>query len=114
MGQPFYIKRLAGLPGDALRIDPPRLYNNGNPADAFGFRRVMEAKDGYRGYGLGAVYLAAPNSTFVVPLHGYFALGDNSYNSLDSRYWGSVPEEDLVGRGLLVYWPFNRHWGLIR
>jgi signal peptidase I len=114
MGQPFYIKRLAGLPGDSLRIESPRLYINGKLAEAFGFRRVMEAKDSYRGYGLGAVYLSAPNSTYVVPLHGYFALGDNSYNSLDSRYWGSVPEDDLVGRGLVVYWPFNRHWGLIR
>ena len=44
----------------------------------------------------------------------YFAMGDNSYNSLDSRWWGPVPEENLVGRGLLVYWPFNWHWGFIR
>jgi len=49
-----------------------------------------------------------------VPKHGYFALGDNSNNSYDSRYWGPVPEENLVGRGLFVYWPFNSHWGLIR
>ena len=50
----------------------------------------------------------------VVPEHGYFAMGDNSYNSYDSRWWGPVPEENLVGRGLLVYWPFHPHWGLIR
>ncbi|MEP6603047.1 MAG: signal peptidase I [Spartobacteria bacterium] len=49
-----------------------------------------------------------------VPEHAYFAMGDNSYNSYDSRYWGPVPDENLVGRGLLVYWPFSRHWGLIR
>ena len=49
-----------------------------------------------------------------LPPGSYFAMGDNSYNSYDSRYWGPVPEENLVGRGLLVYWPFNRHWGLIR
>ena len=59
-------------------------------------------------------HLADPNQTFIVPQRHYFAMGDNSYNSYDSRYWGPVPEENLVGRGLLVYWPFNRHWGLIR
>jgi signal peptidase I len=41
-------------------------------------------------------------------------LGDNSYNSYDSRYWGAVPDANLVGRGLFVYWPFSQHWGLIR
>src|SRR6266404_9647215 len=51
-GQPFYIKRLAGLPGDTLRINPPRLFINDKPADeyAYGFRRVIEAKPPYRGY----------------------------------------------------------------
>jgi signal peptidase I len=113
-GSPFYIKRLAGLPGDTLRIDPPLLYINGKIAQGFGFARVMAAQPPYRGYALGRDYLAQPNSSFTVPEHGYFALGDNSYNSYDSRYWGPVPEENLVGRGLFVYWPFNQHWGLIR
>jgi signal peptidase I len=113
-GSPFYIKRLAGLPGDRLRIDPPFLYINGKKAEGYGFARVMEAKPPYRGYGPGHDYLADPNRWFTVPLNGYFALGDNSYNSYDSRYWGPVPEENLVGRGLFVYWPFNQHWGLIR
>ena len=113
-GSPFYIKRLAGLPGDRLRIDPPFLFIDGDKAEGFGFERVMAAKPSYRGYALGHDYLGAPNHSFTVPRHGYFALGDNSYNSYDSRYWGPVPEENLVGRGLFVYWPFNRHWGLIR
>ncbi len=113
-GAPFYIKRLGGTPGDELRVDPPRLFQNGHEADGYGFRRVMAAKDGYRGYSLGRDYLANPSQTFVVPEEHYFAMGDNSYNSYDSRYWGPVPEENLVGRGLLVYWPFSRHWGLIR
>src|SRR6266516_1146943 len=113
-GSPFYIKRLAGLPGDRLRIDPPFLYINGDKAEGFGFERVMAAKPPYRGYAVGHDYLGAPNHSFTVPRDGYFALGDNSYNSYDSRYWGPVPEENLVGRGLFVYWPFNRHWGLIR
>ena len=113
-GSPFYIKRLAGLPGDALRIDPPFLYANGKKAEGYGFERVMSAKPPYRGYALGHEYLSQPDRSFTVPQNGYFALGDNSYNSYDSRYWGTVPDVNLVGRGLLVYWPFYPHWGLIR
>ena len=113
-GSPFYIKRLAGLPGDQLRIDPPFLYVNGRKADGYGFARVMSAKPPYRGYALGHEYLSQPDRSFTVPKDGYFALGDNSYNSYDSRYWGTVPDANLVGRGLFVYWPFNQHWGLIR
>jgi signal peptidase I len=113
-GPPFYIKRLAGLPGETLRIDPPFLFVNGEKAERYGFRRVMEMQDGYRGYGPGHDYLSEPNRPYTVPRDGYFALGDNSYNSYDSRYWGPVPEENLVGRGLFVYWPFHPHWGLIR
>jgi signal peptidase I len=44
----------------------------------------------------------------------FFALGDNSANSLDSRYWGFVPDRNVVGRGLFVYWPFSSHWGFVR
>ena len=113
-GAPFYIKRLAGLPGDTLRVDPPFLYINGRKAQGYGFERVMSAKPPYRGYALGRDFLAKPDQTFVVPSNRYFAMGDNSYNSYDSRYWGTVPAENLVGRGLFVYWPFHPHWGLIR
>jgi signal peptidase I len=112
----FYIKRLAGLPGDTLRIDPPLLYVNEKVAEGFGFRRVMERKNGYQGYSNppNATYLNSPKASFRLPDHSYFAMGDNSYNSFDSRYWGPVPEQNLVGRGLFVYWPFTWHWGLIR
>src|SRR6266478_507570 len=113
-GPPFYIKRLAGLPGDTLRIDPPFLYVNGRKAEGYGFERVMSAKPPYRGYASGHEYLLRPDQVFTVPKDGYFALGDNSYNSFDGRYWGPVPQQNLVGRGLLVYWPFYPHWGLIR
>ena len=112
--QPFYIKRLAGLPGDTLRIDSPLLYANGKVAEGHGFARVMSARDGYRGYSPGNLHLGTPKNSFTVPPHSYFAMGDNSYNSYDSRWWGPVPEENVVGRGLFVYWPFTWHWGLIR
>ena len=85
------------------------------------FERVMSGtfehpKDGYRGYASGPSfgYLYSPDATFRVPEKRYFALGDNSYNSADSRYWGTVPEENLMGCGMFVYWPFTKHWGFIQ
>ena len=113
-GAPYYIKRLTGTPGDELRIDSPNLYVNGELAQNFGIRRVASATAPYKGYGPGQAVLATPERPFVIPPHGYFAMGDNSYNSYDSRYWGPVPEENVVGRGLFVYWPFSWHWGIIR
>jgi signal peptidase I len=44
----------------------------------------------------------------------YFAMGDNSYSSSDSRFWGPVPEQNLVGPGWFCYWPLTKHWGFIR
>ena len=118
-GAPFYIKRLVGLPRDTLRIASPFLYVNGAVPEGFGFGRVMSGtlakpSGGYRGYAQGRENLSEPTTTFQVPEHKYFAMGDNSYNSCDSRFWGSVPEKNIVGRGLLVYWPFIPHGGLIR
>ncbi|MDQ6860317.1 MAG: signal peptidase I [Verrucomicrobiota bacterium] len=113
-GAPFYIKRLAGEPGDELRIDSLHLFVNGQLAQGLGFERVMAAKDGYRGYGPGREFMGDPSKLFEVSQAHYFAMGDNSFNSFDSRYWGPVPQENVVGRGLFVYWPFLPHWGFIR
>lgn len=113
-GAPYYIKRLTGTPGDELRIESPKLYVNGAAAKNYGIRRVASARAPYQGYSQGQAFLATPERTYIVPSHGYFAMGDNSYNSYDSRYWGPVPERNIVGRGLFVYWPFWPHWGIIR
>jgi signal peptidase I len=48
--------------------------------------------------------LTVPDSSFV-------ALGDNSQNSADSRYWGFVPEQSVIGRAFFVYYPFTKRWG---
>ena len=110
----FYIKRLAGVPNDQLRIDEPRLFINGALAQEPGFRRVMTVQNGYRGYSnTVGFHLRTPEDVFTVPADSYFALGDNSFNSSDSRKFGVVPAKNVVGRGLFVYWPFTRHWGLI-
>lgn len=115
----FYIKRLAGLPGDEMRIDSPRLFVNGKLAEGLPFQRVMSAQDGYAGYGFGvsgflSPILRAADEPFLIPPKHYLALGDNSYHSSDSRDWGPVPQRNIMGRGLFVYWPFGPHWGFIR
>lgn len=116
-GSQFYIKRLAGVPGMTLRIDSPNLFLNNTLATAPQFQRVMSTQNGYRGYSNPrdpAQYLTTPAESFTVPSHSFFALGDNSYNSSDSRYWGVVPEHNVIGRGFFVYWPFSSRWGFIR
>ncbi len=112
----FYIKRLAGIPGDELRIISPWLHINGKLAEETGFLRVGQREDGYGGYGniSAARYLRSPAETFTCGPKEYFALGDNSYNSSDSRFWRIVPEDNILGRGYFVYWPLGRHWGFIR
>src|SRR5262245_22868952 len=108
-GDTRYVQRLAGLPGDTLRIDPPFLYVNGRLASGPGFSRVMSAKDGYRGYASAPRgYLARPDEEFRVPADNYFVLGDNSYNSYDSRYWGCVPAANIAGRVARIYYPLSR------
>ena len=117
LGSQFYIKRLAGVTGSTLSIAAPDLYLDGSIAANTPFQRVMSCRDGYRGYsnpGFPAQYLTTPTERFTVPPHSYFALGDNSYNSSDSRYWGIVPEKNVIGRGFVVYWPFSSRWGFIR
>ncbi|HVE15768.1 MAG TPA: signal peptidase I, partial [Chthoniobacterales bacterium] len=116
LGSQHYIKRLAGLPGDTLRIISPELFSNGQRASAKGFQRVMSLKDGYRGYSnpsMGAIYLTDTQETVTVPQHCFFALGDNSYNSSDSRYWGFVPQANVTGKAFVAFWPFTSHWGFI-
>jgi signal peptidase I len=121
----FYIKRIGGAAGDVLRIDPPTLYRNGTVAEGTPFKRVMSGSlhnpqgGGYQGYSNGPErgvfqFLGNPKSTFDVPAGCFFALGDNSYHSSDSRDWGPVPQSNVVGRGLMVYWPVAKHWGLVK
>lgn len=106
----YYIKRLVGVPGDTLAVQEPVLFRNGKPiagADAFELNAGQQGQ--FRGYS--AVRALAPGKTVKVPPGSFFAMGDNSYESSDSRYWGFVPAGDVVGRPLFIYYPFTRRWG---
>lgn len=106
----FYIKRLVGVPGDTLEVRPPVLYRNGKPIEGSdAFQKNAQQVDNYPGYE--AVRRLAPGQTVTVPEHFYFAMGDNSSDSADGRMWGFVPEADVMGRPLWIYFPFTRRWG---
>ena len=121
-----YIKRLVALPGDTVSIKDPRLYVNGQEVTATGSAKVismlevspLEKYSGYKQAGR-PPYTRFNQATGATEYDfssrpGYIAMGDNSGNSADSRYWGAVPEKNLVGPALFVYWPFANHFGIIR
>lgn len=113
-----YIKRLSGCPGETVGIVPPNLVINGVPAVDHPMVRMIAARDGYAGYtlagGAGANYLRSTNDVVTLKGDQYIGLGDNSQNSFDSRYWGPVPQANLVGPASIVYWPISRRFGFVR
>ncbi len=113
-GSQHYIKRLGGVPGDKIEIKSPNLFHNGELAKEPGFQKVMSQKDGYQGYADAGIFSGRQLNEINLDSDHYFALGDNSYNSSDSRVWGPVPQRNLVGPALFCYLPFTKHWGPIR
>ncbi len=114
-GSQHYIKRLTGVPGDVLTVEGTDLLINGEKAKEPGMARVMAMKGGYEGYGDPRLHrsLGRPLVDKRLGEKDYFAMGDNSFHSSDSRSWGAVPEKNLVGPGLFVYFPFGHHFGSI-
>lgn len=106
----YYIKRLVAESGDTLQIKDYTLFRNGKPstgAEAFDLNANQVGEYcGYRADGD-----LADGKTYKVPQDSYYAMGDNSANSLDSRYWGAVPKEAVVGKPIVIFYPFTSRWG---
>ncbi len=98
-----FIKRVQGLPGETIELRNKVLYVNGRRVDdprAF-YRPV--ALDGPRGG-------RHPRDNFgpvVIPEGHVFVLGDNRDHSHDSRFWGTVPIKDILGKAFILYWSWN-------
>jgi len=94
-----FIKRLVGVEGDAVEIINGTIYVNDKPVIEPGFNGNYYWNRGDFGQA---------GKKIVVPKGNFFVLGDNSGSSQDSRYWGFVPKNNLLGKAILIYWPLYR------
>lgn len=100
-----YIKRVVGVPGDVINIkrenNESYVYINGKKL-AEPYVKDVTDKD----------YVCNKATDFceevIVPSNSYFMMGDNRGNSQDSRYWGFLPKERIIGRAVFIFWPINR------
>jgi signal peptidase I len=113
-----FVKRVVGIPGDRIRLVNRELYVNGAPQreryvrysaamhDTFRdeFPRLNIVVPGLEGAWWEQMKKLVEDGQLIVPESHYFVLGDNRDESLDSRYWGFVPKENIVGRPLMIYW----------
>jgi len=118
-----YIKRVIGLPGDRIAYFDKKLYVNGQPVkqvslgryqgvgqgmNMTGAERFEEDLTGVKHSILVSHGVSSVEDVFVVPPGQYFVMGDNRDNSNDSRYWGTVPEANLVGKAFFIW--MNWDW----
>ncbi len=114
-----FVKRVIGIPGDHIRLVNKQVWLNGKPLDEpFKFNKTPYT-DSYRDN-----FPADPNTRVddralemlekdivggevVVPPGCFFAMGDNRDSSLDSRYWGFVPRDNIIGKPLIIYWSYD-------
>lgn len=107
-----FIKRVVGLPGDRLQAREGRLYVNGVPQDEPYVHETNGVTDPTTPAGpVDGTTMLHPWSLaeeYTVPSNCYFVMGDNRTNSDDSRVWGPVPAEDVIGSAFFIYWPLGR------
>ena len=94
-----YIKRLIGLGKDELEIRQGNIYIDGE---------ILDDPQIISRYYYNRGEFAEENEAINVPDDSYFVLGDNSASSSDSRVWGFVPEENVLGKAFLIFWPPKR------
>ncbi len=98
-----FVKRVIGLPGDVVEESGGRVYVNGKLLAQWDTPDFDQA--------VGPEMSMAPHR---IPPGQLFVLGDNRAASLDSRYWGAVDLENVVGEAVLVYWSRGQHWWELR
>lgn len=121
-----FVKRVIGVPGDHIRLIDRQLYVNGSPVpepyvhyfrphdngpDAMfrdDFPRVDLPVSGLIGSWWQEMKKLVDDNQLIVPEGSYFVMGDNRDDSSDSRYWGFVPQENIVGRPLVIYWSMRK------
>ncbi len=113
-----YIKRVIGLPGDRISIHDGKVFINDAPLN----EPYIAAPPNYTlptqddalcpsCFRPDNVQSGRDHQFFTVPTGKYWVMGDNRNNSLDSHAWGFMPEENLVGRAMFRYWPFDERAG---
>lgn len=114
-----FVKRVIGVPGDHIHIVDKVVYVNGKaltePYTQHIDPRIEPYRDNFPSQPYGPVVDRAQemlashvqNGELVVPAENYFAMGDNRENSLDSRYWGFVPRENIIGKPLVIFWSYD-------
>jgi signal peptidase I len=118
----FLVKRIMGIPGDRIHLKNTVVYRNGqalsepyvirSQGDDFPYRDDFPSISPPNGLGISPMWQATmsehlQNGDVVVPPNSYFAMGDNRDVSADSRWWGFVPRENIVGRPMFIYWSFE-------
>jgi signal peptidase I len=117
-----FVKRVVAVPGDHVRLVNKHVYVNGVPQDdgyaTFNWAWRDRFRDNFPDGGFYGDRISAKwflqaqrlmdDGELIVPEGSYFVLGDNRDDSYDSRYWGFVPQENVVGRPLVIYWSMDR------
>ena len=116
--QQHFVKRVIGLPGDRLRLVNKQVWINGKALEE-PYVRYLEPpnnmfRDNFPRLDIPAIGLEGKwwlemrklvdDGQLIIPEGHYFVMGDNRDNSQDSRFWGFVPRENIIGRPLVIYW----------